>query len=298
MEKLKKFHTKAVNEKLLDNLEEGIKNAVKSSPNQKLQCADTVTTVIHSHTKLARLVTRPAKDIVWVVGIAAGVAIVHAWRQKSIRAHNCAQEIKEAEMLLHIKSMWAGSKTAIEATENHPYLMSMLEGSLSIRSFCYYIQQNSLFLKHFAVALRLAALKAPSAVDSSTLRSLAAGANSAELGLHENFLRQWAEPDEVPGNRKRDAKTLDDSDMSPTTSHYTSFVLAVATTGTYEEALSALLPCFVIYDHLGAKLLTWRRALDDAAFSLPQAPPLPSSILKLRGTKQARPALFDKWIDM
>ena len=90
---------------------------------------------------LVHVVANPAKGAIWVLGIVAGVVIVRAIRCKAKRA----REDREAEQLLrHTGSMWESSRAVIEATERHPFLLAMLDGSLPAQKFRYYIEQDAM----------------------------------------------------------------------------------------------------------------------------------------------------------
>ena len=90
---------------------------------------------------LVHVVANPAKGAIWVLGIVAGVVIVRAIRCMAKRA----REDREAEQLLrHTGSMWESSRAVIEATERHPFLLAMLDGSLPAQKFRYYIEQDAM----------------------------------------------------------------------------------------------------------------------------------------------------------
>ena len=78
-----------------------------------------------------------------------------------------------------------------EAYTRHRFVLELGAGTLPETSFRYYLQQDYLFLMHFARAYALSAFKAE---DLEELR-LAAGAVSAildtEMGLHVAFCERW-----------------------------------------------------------------------------------------------------------
>mmetsp|Transcript_22935 Transcript_22935/g.57429 ORF Transcript_22935/g.57429 Transcript_22935/m.57429 type:complete len:241 (-) Transcript_22935:494-1216(-) len=163
----------------------------------------------------------------------------------------------------HTASMWDLATDCIVATENHPFLMSMLDGSLAMPNFQYYILQDSHYLKHFAAALRLLAEKDNfSEEEKAALRGFADGADFAERGLHDSFFKSWH-------------KSVSDVSPCPNNLLYTSYLTSVVATEGYAEGLAVLLPCFWVYMHVGQRLLASRQA-----------------------STAKRAEEFDRWIDM
>jgi len=161
-------------------------------------------------------------------------------------------------------AMWAASIKSIEASERHPFLLAMVDGTLPLEQFQYYVKQDSLYLIEYARALRLLADGADHPSSAAMLRAFADGAEQAEQGLHRGFMDGWGLD---PGA---------DVEPSPNTVLYTSYLLNVVGTMSHAEGLAALLPCFWVYMHVGHKMLEARKAVAGAT----------------------RPAEYDKWIDM
>lgn len=154
-------------------------------------------------------------------------------------------------------------------TEKHPFLVAMVYGTLDINCFQYYVIQDALYLHHFADCLRRLSQHPSIVHDASSqqkLKGFAIGAEEAELSLHNSFFQQW----NIPTSR-------DSDEQMPYTLLYTSYMKNIVTTGTYEEGLAVLLPCFWVYGHVGDILLKLRHELGDSVRRLPQ---------------------YDAWIDM
>ena len=165
------------------------------------------------------------------------------------------------------QSFWDAAAPLIAVTEKHPFLVAMVDGTLSLGSFQYYVDQDALYLTDFANCLNMLGDKLAEAGDaeaSKRLRQLATGAEEDEKELHRSFFSKW---------------NIDDSDAEamPNTLLYTSYMLRVVATRPIEEGLAVLLPCFWVYMHVGKCMLALREELGDSV---------------------TRPPQYDAWIDM
>lgn len=121
------------------------------------------------------------------------------------------------------------------------FIRELTAGTLSRERFQFYVIQDSLYLNSYSRALSLAAAKAPDAEAMLQFTKSAQDAIAVERALHAGFLRQFGVEDAA----------LQRAEKSPTCAGYTNFILATATTGSYEELVAAILPCFWIYWHIG-----------------------------------------------
>jgi thiaminase/transcriptional activator TenA len=141
--------------------------------------------------------------------------------------------------------LWASASPIFEAILEHPFLRGVTDGSLPEERFRFYVKQDSLYLREYARCLALASAKAPI---SSWCEMFAAHAQSAlnvERSLHEAYFADW-------GLSPAD---LEATPTTPTTTAYTSYLLRVAGTGTFEETIGAILPCYWIYWEVGKRLI-------------------------------------------
>lgn len=131
-----------------------------------------------------------------------------------------------------------------EAYTRHRFVLELGSGTLPQAAFRYYLQQDYLFLIHFARAYALAAFKAE---DLDELRA-AAGAVSAivdtEMSLHVEFCRRWGV------SEAEMAATAED----PANMAYTRYVLERGLSGDSLDLAVALAPCVVGYAEIGAWL--------------------------------------------
>eukprot|EP00980_Cylindrotheca_fusiformis_P013929 scaffold3618_cov129-Cylindrotheca_fusiformis.AAC.29 len=162
------------------------------------------------------------------------------------------------------QELWDNAASMIAVTEKHPFLVAMVDGTLANDSFQYYVIQDALYLQEFADCLRRLGESASSPEASAQLKGFAKGAAEAELSLHNSFFVEWKISAEG-------AKEM------PHTLLYTSYMKRVVATRSHKQGLSALLPCFWVYMHVGKTMLKLREELGDTCKRAPQ---------------------FDAWIDM
>ena len=126
-----------------------------------------------------------------------------------------------------------------------PFNQELAAGTLTRERFTFYMLQDAQYLTYFARALAVTAARAP---DADALIQFAGSAREAvvvERALHAGFFKQY-------GITPAEAEA---TEPSPTCSHYTHYLLAVAHNAPYEVSVAALLPCFWIYWEVGKHLL-------------------------------------------
>ena len=153
------------------------------------------------------------------------------------------------------QSLWDKAyPVIIKETEKHPFLVSMVDGTLEENNFRYYVQQDVLYLKDFIYCLRQLSLKkASTPKDRKLLCDLADGAEEVEIALHQSYIKQW----NTNGEQQ-------EQQQMPNTLLYTSYMRRIidGSDTTYGEGLAALLPCFWVYMHVGNCMLKLRDELD------------------------------------
>lgn len=125
----------------------------------------------------------------------------------------------------------------------HDFLQGLSTGTLPREAFGYFVTQDTLYLGEYARALALLAAKAPSGA-AGTLAAHAGSAVATELGLHPELLQQAG----------LDPQLLHNTPKSPATTAYTSYLLSVCAQRPFHEGLAAVLPCYWIYQQVGAAL--------------------------------------------
>ncbi|MDI5891670.1 thiaminase II [Halomonas rhizosphaerae] len=146
----------------------------------------------------------------------------------------------------------------------HPFVRGLGDATLDEGAFRHYLQQDYLFLIHFARAYALAAYKSRTLADLRQAHEGLKAILDVELGLHVDYCRDW-------GIAEEDLAALPEARA---TLAYTRYVLDTGHRGDLLDLHVALAPCLVGYGEI-ARWLTTR----------------PSTV---RG--QANP--YDAWIGM
>ena len=140
--------------------------------------------------------------------------------------------------------LWTQVEPTYRAILAHPFLTGLTDGSLEQNRFAYYLAQDAHYLRDYARALAVVGAKAATHADTGLFAGHAAETVAVELALHETLLPQLG----------LDPAELDAIAPSPTTTAYTSYLLAAAYGGTFAEGVAAVLPCYWIYQRVGAEL--------------------------------------------
>lgn len=90
------------------------------------------------------------------------------------------------------QSFWDAAAPLISVTEKHPFLVSMVDGTLDLENFRYYVIQDALYLTDFADCLNRVGDKMADVNPevSKRLHQFAVGAEEAEKDLHRSFFKQ------------------------------------------------------------------------------------------------------------
>jgi thiaminase (transcriptional activator TenA) len=129
---------------------------------------------------------------------------------------------------------WTATADIRKAIDELPFLTELFDGSLSGERFTYYLAQDAHYLADYARALASTAAKAPTADEVAFFAKAAHESIVVERQLHETHvehIEQWR--------------------PSPTCRAYTSYLLSL---DDYAVQVAAVLPCFWIYQDVGARL--------------------------------------------
>ena len=141
------------------------------------------------------------------------------------------------------EALWAGSgRLVFDAVLEHPFFTGLVDGSLPADCFAYYLAQDAHYLSDYARVLAVVAAKAPTHADTAVLASHAAATAQVELMLHERLLPTLG-------------MSGPDAPVAPTTTAYCSYLLATAYGDSFAAGLAAVLPCYWIYQRVGAALV-------------------------------------------
>jgi thiaminase/transcriptional activator TenA len=149
------------------------------------------------------------------------------------------------------QDFWDATAPLIAVTEKHPFLVAMVDGTLNMDSFRYYVEQDALYLGDFASCLRrLGDNEGISDEDSARLKAFAKTAEEDEMAIHDSFFKEWD-------------ISADGVEQMPNTVLYTSYMERIVATKSHAEGLAVLLPCFWVYMHVGKCMLKLRHDLGE-----------------------------------
>lgn len=141
--------------------------------------------------------------------------------------------------------LWRMVKPTYEKILAHPFLRGLVDGSLSSDRFEFYVVQDSHYLHGFSRAVALTGARARSPEETALFTNSASNAIAVEQALHADFLEEHG----------LDRSAVARTPVTPTTTAYVNFVLCHASTGSFGEAVSAVLACYWIYAEVGTQLL-------------------------------------------
>ncbi|ACP49965.1 transcriptional activator, TenA family [Sulfolobus islandicus Y.N.15.51] len=145
-------------------------------------------------------------------------------------------------MMENSEKLWNSIKDIYSSILKHPFILELVEGTLSRNKFEYYIIQDYLYLREFSKALALLSAKAEDEENALLFAIHIQDAIKVEKALHKFYISEFN-------------LDVEDYEMSPTNLAYTSYLLAVAYSRPFHEVISAVLPCYWIYMEVGKELL-------------------------------------------
>lgn len=132
---------------------------------------------------------------------------------------------------------WERTAPIRREIDHHPFVTGLADGSLARATFVEYLSQDAHYLLDYGRALAACAQRATEVDDVIFWAGSAQAAVHEERALHATHVVDLAA-----------------CPRSPTTTAYTSYLLAVSARGSYAELVAAVLPCFWIYDDVGTRL--------------------------------------------
>jgi thiaminase (transcriptional activator TenA) len=139
------------------------------------------------------------------------------------------------------QAAWDRTADLRRAIHAHPFNRELAAGTLRRNRFQHYMLQDAIYLVAYSRTLAAASVRAPGVAAQEFFADASKTALVVERALHESYLTQF-------GISREEAAA---AEPSPTCLGYTSFLLATAQAGSYEELVAAILPCFWIYWDVG-----------------------------------------------
>jgi thiaminase/transcriptional activator TenA len=141
--------------------------------------------------------------------------------------------------------MWARTAKLLDAIHEHPFNTALGEGTLDRDRFAFYIVQDGRYLEGFSKALATASVRAADTGQAAFFAQSAHAALAAERMLHAGYIEEFG----------LGADDLAGIVTSPSCLGYVSYLKAAALAEPYPVLAAALLPCFWVYQDVGARLL-------------------------------------------
>jgi len=127
----------------------------------------------------------------------------------------------------------------------HPFVTGIGDGTLDLDTFTWYLAQDYVYLIDYARVFGYLAARAPELQSMKRFSELLASMLEGEMALHREITSEFGiSQEQLEATRK-----------APTNQGYTDFLIRVAASGEFAEAVSALLPCMWVYSDLGNHLL-------------------------------------------
>ena len=130
-----------------------------------------------------------------------------------------------------------------EGSFEHPFVKGLVEGTLSIEKFKFYMIQDAFYLKHYTKVLAIAASKATTNEDTTYFLENARYINEAELELHRTVFKELGVTEHE----------LEIFEPAPAAYNYVSHMYNAAYNGDVAEAFAAMFPCPWLYQEIGEK---------------------------------------------
>jgi thiaminase/transcriptional activator TenA len=140
---------------------------------------------------------------------------------------------------------WSRTERLQRAILELPFNTELAAGTLSRERFQFYLAQDARYLIGFGRALAVAATRADDVDEVAFFAHSGHEAIVVERQLHQGYFDRF-------GLAAADLAAIE---TSPTCLGYTSYLLAIAQTGSYAELVAALLPCFWVYHHVGTDIV-------------------------------------------
>ncbi len=121
------------------------------------------------------------------------------------------------------------------------FVKELMQGSLNKETFEFYIKQDKLYLQEFGRILTILSSKLQDIGESSKFLVYAKDIMDVERELHEEFLDLF--------------KADKNLEASPSCLLYTGYLHTIVNTSSLNVVLASILPCFWIYQEVGAYIL-------------------------------------------
>jgi len=140
--------------------------------------------------------------------------------------------------------VWADTAPLRAQIDQLSFIRRLTDGTLKMDVFRHYMIQDALYLTGYARALSFAAMRAPNPEEQVFLADSAKTAIVVERALHGSFFEAFG---------VSEGEVLN-TPMAPTCQAYTDYLMTSCVVGSYGVGIAAILPCFWIYQDVGARI--------------------------------------------
>lgn len=144
---------------------------------------------------------------------------------------------------------WAEIRPIYQSIVEMPFITELMDGTLALNKFQFYITQDAGYLEHFGRALALIGARAHNIQDTLAFIRFAENAIMVENALHESYFNEFG--------------ITNIGRLEPTCHHYTHFLKSTAALEAVEIGMAAVLPCFWIYKAVGDHIYNNQQAADN-----------------------------------
>ena len=129
---------------------------------------------------------------------------------------------------------------------NHPFLVEMAEGRLPLSKFKFYIKQDHAYLRDFCKFLGIAIARTDALERMRWLSTLLRATIIVEMGMQRKLASKI-------GLSMAELKA---TRPSPTALAYSSYMIRVASTGSFDEIVAVMSPCPLSYVEIGERMIS------------------------------------------
>lgn len=140
--------------------------------------------------------------------------------------------------------LWRAAAPDWQAYTQHEFVETLGDGTLPRAAFLHYLQQDYVFLIHFARAWALAVVKADSLDEMRAASEVLHALVHLEMPLHIGICAEAG----------ISAQALEATVEAPANLAYTRYVLEAGQAGSFLDLMAALAPCVLGYGEIGARL--------------------------------------------
>lgn len=140
--------------------------------------------------------------------------------------------------------LWEAIGPIFDQVVEHRFVTELRDGTLSREVFQRFIVQDSLYLHEYGPCLAMCAARVEDRTDSMFFAESSKRVVETERAMHGSFMAEFG----IDEDRLASARP------SPTTAAYTNWERRACWSGTVQEAVGSVLPCFWFYADLGAYL--------------------------------------------